>query len=201
MTRKLLSTGLVCVALLILIYAKPVWMRYPGGSWIFLIGLLIAGGFVWLIIKLIKEIIALIKNRKTFKRNHVLPTLFIIGVFCFISFNRFSFDIEDKIYGKVLFRACHEGALNHATFKLREGNRFELHAIDGFFANDYFMGTYKQIGDTLILDYDSDRPVRFGNRIFMDNQKEELTIIRQANDSLKNVIPYYFYYGYCKGLN
>jgi hypothetical protein len=151
--RKLVPIGLVCVTLLILIYTNPVWTRYPGGRWILLIGLLIVVGFVWLIVKLIKEIIRLIKNRKTFKANHLLPTILIIGVFCFIFFNKFSFDIEDKIYGKVVFRACHEGAL------------------------------------------------RFGDRIFMDNQKEVLTIIRQGNDSLKNVIPFYFYYGYCKGLN
>ena len=201
MIRKLVPTGLVCVTLLILIYTNPVWTRYPGGRWILLIGLLIVVGFVWLIIKLVKEIIGLIKNRKTFKTNHLLPTILIIGVLCFIFFNEFSFDIEDKIYGKVVFRACHEGTLNHATFKLREGNRFELHSMGVFFSDDYFIGTYKQIGDTLILDYDSDRSVRFGDRIFMDNQKEQLTIIRQGNDSLKNVVPFYFYYGYCKGLN
>ena len=119
---------------------------------------------------------------------------------CFTFFNRFSFDIEDKIYGKVVFRACHEGSLNKATFKLREGNRFEIYWTGLFFA-DYFAGTYKQIGDTLLLDYHSDRPIRFGDRIFMDNQKELLRIIRQENDSLKKVVPFYFYYGDCKGLN
>ena len=119
---------------------------------------------------------------------------------CFTFFNRSSFDIEDKIYGKVVFRACHEGALNHAIFELREGNRFEIHSTGLFFA-DYFAGTYKQIADTLLLDYHSDIPIRFGDRIFMDNQKELLRIIRQENDSLKKVVPFYFYYGDCKGLN
>jgi hypothetical protein len=198
--RKLVPIGLVCVTLLILIYTNPVWTRYPGGGWILLIGLLIAVGFVWLIIKPIKEILRLIKNRKSFKTNHLLPTILIIGVFYFILFNKFSFDIEDKIYGKVVFRACHEGALNRATFELREGNRFEIHWTGLLFA-DYFAGTYKQIGDTLLLDYHSDRPIRFGDRIFMDNQKESLKVIRQENDGLKKVVPFLFHYGYCKGLN
>ena len=200
MTKKLVSIGLVSVTLLILIYTDPIWTRYPGGRWILLIGLSIVAGFFWLIIKLIREIIGLIKNRKTFKANHLVPTILIAGVFCFIFFNTFSFDIEDKIYGKVVFRACHEGTLNKATFKLREGNRFEIHWTGLFFA-DYFVGTYKQIGDTLLLDYHSDKPIRFGDRIFMDNQKELLRIIRQDNDSLKKVVPFYFYYGDCKGLN
>lgn len=199
MTKKLVSIGLVSVTLLILIYTDPIWTRYPGGLFVPLIGLLIVVGFLWLIVKLIREITGLIKNRKTFKTNHLLPTILIIGVFCFIFFNTFSFDIEDRIYGKVLFRACYEGTQSQATFKLREGNRFELHWTGVFFADNYFTGTYKQVGDTLILDYDSKRPVRFGDRIFRDNQKELLTTIRQGNDSLKNVVP--FYYGYCKGLN
>src|SRR6185369_9212858 len=101
--------GLVSVTLLLLIYTDPVWTRYPGGLWIVLIFLLIVAGFIWLIIKLIKELIKLIKNRKTFKWTHLMPTILIIGSLCFIFFNTFSFDIENKIYGKVIFRACYEG--------------------------------------------------------------------------------------------
>jgi hypothetical protein len=200
LTKKLVSIGLVSVTLLSLIYTDPIWTRYPGGRWILLIGLLIVVGFVWLIIKLIKEAIGLIKNRKTFKANNLLPTLLIVAVFSFVFFNTFSFDIEDKFYGKVLFRACHEGSLNHATFELREGNRFELHWT-GLLFSDYFTGTYRQVGDTLFLNYSSDRPIRFGDRIFMDNKNERLTPIRQESDSLRNVVPFLFYYGYCKGLN
>ena len=199
MTKKLIIIGLVSMTLLILVYTDPIWTRYPGGLWIPLIGLLIGVGFLWLIIKLIREIIGLIKNRKTFKKNHLFPAILIVGVFCFIFFNTFSFDIEDKIYGKVVFRACYEGTQNQATFKLRGENRFEIHWTGVFFADKYFTGTYKQVGDTLFLDYDSDQPVRFGDRIFMDNKNELLTTIRQENDSLKNVVP--FYYGFCKGLN
>jgi hypothetical protein len=198
-TKKLVSIGLVSVTLLILIYTDPIWTRNPGGLWIPLIGLLIVAGFLWLMIKLIREIIGLIKNRKTFKKNHLLPTILIAAVLCFSFFNTFSLDIEDKIYGKVVFRACYEGTQNQATFKLREGNRFELHWTGVFFADNYYTGTYKQIGDTLFLDYFSDRPTRFGDKIFKDNKNELLTTIRHENDSLEYVVP--FYYGYCKGLN
>jgi len=198
-TKKLVSIGLVSVTLLILIYTDPIWTRNLGGPWIPLIGLLIVAGFLWLVIKLIREIIGLIKNRKTLKKNHLFPTILIVAVLCFTFFNTFSFDIEDKIYGKVVFRACYEGTQNQATFKLRDGNRFEIHWTGVFFADNYYTGTYKQIGDTLFLDYFSDRPTRFGDKIFMDNKNELLTTIRQENDSLEYVVP--FYYGYCKGLN
>ncbi len=199
MTKKLVSIGLVSFTLLLLIYTDPIWTRYPGGLWIPLIGLLIVVGLVWLIIKLIKEIIWLIKNRKTFKVNHLLPAIVIGVCLCFIFFNTLSFDVEDKVYGKVIFRACYEGTQNQATFKLREGNRFELHWTGVFFADNYYTGTYKQVGDTLFLDYKSDRPSRFGDKILMDNNSELLTTIRQENDSLNYVVN--FYYGYCKGLN
>ena len=199
MNKNLVSIGLVSVTLLILIYTDPLWTRYPGGLWIPLIFLLIVVGFIWLIIKLVKEIVGLIKSRSTFRWNHLLPTIFIAGVLCFTFFNTFSFDIAEKIYGKVIFRACFEGTQNQATFKLREGNKFEIHWTGVFFYDEYFTGTYRQTGDTLILNYHAGRPIRFGDRIFMDDQNELLTTIRQQNDSLMNVVP--FYYGYCKGLN
>jgi hypothetical protein len=198
-TKKLVSIGLVSVTLVILIYTDPIWTRSPGGLWIPLIGLSIVAGFFWLVIKLVREIIGLIKNRKTFKKNHLFPAILIVAVLCLTFFNTFSFDIEDNIYGKVVFRACYEGTQNQATFKLREGNRFELHWTGVFFADYYYTGTYKQVGDTLFLDYNSDKPSRFGDTILMDNKSELLTTIRQQNDSLNYVVK--FYYGYCKGLN
>ena len=199
MTKKLVVIGLVSLTLLTLIYTDPIWTRYPGGLWTPLIFLIIVGGLLWLLIKLIKEIIGLIKNRKTFKANHLLPTILILAILCFTFFNTLSFDIEDSLYGKVVFRACYEGTQNQATFKLRNENRFEIHWTGAFFYDEYFTGTYMQVGDTLILDYHSDKPIRFGDRILMDNESELLITIRTDNDSLKNVVP--FYYGYCKGLN
>lgn len=122
MTKKFVSIRLISLTLLLLIYTDPLWTRYPGGLWIPLIFLLIVAGFVWLIIKLIKEIIGLIKNREIFKWIDLLPTLLIVGFLCFTFFNSFSFDTEEKVFGKVIFRACYEGTQNQAIFKLKEGN-------------------------------------------------------------------------------
>jgi hypothetical protein len=199
MTKKLTSIGLVSVILLILIHTSALWTRHPGGLWIPFIGLLMAAGFLWLLIMLIRELIKLTKDRETLKAIHFFPAILILGVFCFMFLSTFSFDLEDRLYGKVTFRACFEGTQNQATFMLREGNRFEIHWTGVFFYDEYFNGTYFQSGDTLFLDYHSDKPMRFGDRIFMDNQSEVLTTIRQENDNLNNVVPFYF--GYCRGLN
>lgn len=199
MTKKLVSIGLVSVILLLLIYTDPIWTRHPGGFWIPLIFLLIVVGFFWLIIKLIKEVIGLIKNRKTFLWNNLLPTIVICVFLFFTLFYTLPINVEEIIYGKVIFRACYEGTQSQATFKLREGNNFELHWTGVFFYDEYFAGTYKQVGDTLFLDYHTDRPARFGDQIFMDKENELLTTIRMENDSLDKKVP--FYYGYCKGLN
>jgi hypothetical protein len=198
-TKKFVSTGLISVILLILIYTDPLWTRYPGGLWIPLIFLLIVAGFFWLIIKLVEEVIGLIKNRKAFKMGHLLQTILIVGILCFSFFNTFSFDIEDKIYGKVVFRACYEGTQNHTTFKLREGNRFEVHATGVFFYDEYFTGQYIQRGDTVDLEYNGRVNKAIGEKVFLNNRDEVLEPTHNNLDSTRR--PLKFYYGYCKGLN
>lgn len=113
-------------------------------------------------------------------------------------YNPFGINLEN-VYGDVTFRACFEGTQNQATFKLREPDEFEIHWTGVFFYDEFFVGTYSKNGDTLLLDYDGKRPSRFGDKILMDNKNESLQTIRTKNDSLENVVS--FYYGYCKGLN
>ena len=139
------------------------------------------------------------KSRRSFKWTHLLPTVLITGVLCFIFFNTFSFDIDEKVYGKVIFRACYEGTQNQATFKLREKNRFEIHATGVFFYDEYFTGQYIQSGDTLNLNYDGQVHGAVGEKVFMNNRDSVIEVIKQNVDSTRR--PLTFYYGYCKGLN
>lgn len=187
------------MTLLTLIYTDPIWTRNPGGLWIPLIFLLILSGFIWLTVKLIKEIILLVKNRRTFKWNQLLPTILITGILSFTFFNTFSFDVDEIVYGKVVFRACYEGTQNQATFKLREGNKFEIHATGVFFYDEYFTGQYTQHGDTLDLKYDGVVHGAVGERVFMNNQDSVIEVIKLNVDSARR--PLTFYYGHCKGLN
>lgn len=198
MTKTLISISLVSVTLSLLLYLSPLLSRYVGGIWTAVIFLFIFIGFIWLIVKLFQELVRLARNRSTFRWTHLLPGILIVLVLCFTWFNTLSLD-EDTIYGKVIFRACYEGTQNQATFKLREGNKSELHWTGVFFYDRYFTGTYQQVGDTLLLDYETDLPGRFGERVLMDNQQKLLITISQVSDSSKNFVP--FYYGYCLGLN
>jgi hypothetical protein len=198
MTRNLKISLIISILFIGLIRLKPFWERNPGGFWNFLFYLAIAILFFWLIIKIIKEIFRLIKQRKNLTFRLFIPILIMTLLFLDGIFNPLKIDLN-RLYGNVIFRACFEGTQNQATFKLLDNDRFEIHWTGVFFYDEYFVGTYEKNGDTLYLDYRWKKPIRFGEKILMNNEKEILQTIRSENDSLRNVVP--FYYGYCKGLN
>lgn len=199
MTKRLFSIGLLSIGLMVLIYTEPLWSRYPGGFWIPLIFLIIIIGFFWLVVKLAKEVVGLVKNRKTFMWSHLLPAVLIGGFFCFTIFNTFSFDIEDNLYGKVIFQACYEGTQSHTVFKLRENDRFEIHSTGALFYDVYFTGQYLQRGDTLELIYDKNVRSAVGEKLLMNNENRILTVLKENENTARR--PLVFHYGYCKGLN
>jgi hypothetical protein len=144
------------------------------------------------------EIVRLIKKRKSLNYLSFIPIIILsIGLLDGM-YNPLKINLEN-IYADVIFRACYEGTQNQATFKLREGNKFELHWTGAFFYDEFFTGTYRESGDTLFLNYNYNRPIRFGDKILKNDKNQILQTIRQKGDSLQNVPP--FYYGYCKGLN
>jgi hypothetical protein len=198
MTRNLKISLIISILFIGLIRLKPIWERNPGGFWNLLFYLAIAILFFWLIVKIIIEVFRLIKQRKNLTFRLFIPILIMTLLFLDGMFNPLKVDLN-RIYGNVVFRACFEGTQNQATFKLLDNNRFEIHWTGVFFYDEYFVGTYEKHGDTLHLDYRWKKPIRFGERILMNNGKEILQTIRSENDSLRNVVP--FYYGYCKGLN
>lgn len=148
--------------------------------------------------KILIEIVKIIKNRKTLTLISFIPIgVLLIGLLEGI-YNPLRLNLEN-VYGDVTFRACFEGTQNQATFKLREPDKFEIHWTGAFFYDEFFKGKYSKVGDTLFLDYDGNRPKRFGDTILMDSKNDLLQTIRTEDDSLDHLVP--FYYGYCKGLN
>jgi hypothetical protein len=198
MTRNLKISLIISILFVGLIRFIPIWERNPGGFWNLLFYLAIVVLFFWLIVKIIKEIVRLIKQRKTMTFRLFIPIMIMTLMLLDGMFNPLKIDLN-KIYGNVVFRACYEGTQNQATFKLLEKNKFEIHWTGVFFYDEYFVGTYEKRGDTLYLDYRGKKPVRFGERVLMNNDKEILETLRRDDDSLRNVVP--FYYGFCKGLN
>jgi hypothetical protein len=198
LTKSLKISIILSIAFVGIIRLRPIWERNPGGFWNVLFFLTIATLFVWISIKIVIEIVRIIKNQKTLKLNSFVPVgILLIGLLDGM-YNPLRINLE-SVYGNVTFRACFEGTQNQATFKLREPDKFEIHWTGVFFHDEFFEGTYSKSGDTLLLDYVGKRPNRFGDKILMTNENEALQTIRNEDDSLEYVVP--FYYGYCKGLN
>ncbi|NLD50206.1 MAG: hypothetical protein GX660_23970 [Clostridiaceae bacterium] len=194
--RNILISASISILFLLILRTRPVWERYPGGNWnnIYYVTLIVL--FIWIFVKIILEVVRVIKwkmEKKTIK------SLVILIVVLFFSIaNPFNIDL-DFIYGKVKFKACYEGTMNGATLKIREENKFDLHWYGAFGYDEFFIGNYEINGDTLWLYYLSNRPSRFGSKILMDSDNELLITLRGDTDSLENVVD--FYYGDCKGLN
>lgn len=182
--------------LFILSFFYPVWERTPGGFWLILFNLGILITFIWILVRIVKELILFVRLKKYNSINSYLPLLvLILGSGLLIAV---PFDIEKKLYGDVVFRACYEGTQNQATFKLRENNRFEIHYTGVFFYDSFVTGNYQLINDTLYLDYDKETGTRFGDKVYMDSTSEYLIPIRKDTLSISRSN---FYFGYCKGLN
>ncbi|MGB6036696.1 MAG: hypothetical protein WBG42_10555 [Cryomorphaceae bacterium] len=176
-----------------LIRLKPIWERSPGGNWNLLVYLSILILFFWISVKVLKEIVRLIKNRKTVNfRSFTAIGILLIGLIHGI-FNPLNIDLE-KIYGDVTFRACYEGTMNQATFKLRDDGDFDIHWTGAFFYDEYFTGNYVRRDDSLFMHYDNKVPRWLGDTLIVRDDY----LYRLKSDS---VLTTHFYLGYCQGLN
>ncbi|WP_114777592.1 hypothetical protein [Botryobacter ruber] len=196
--KRIITSVVIVIGFMLLVKTNPIWEREIGGFWNILFYLVIAVFFFWIIIKFIIEIVSIIRNRKRLSLLSFVPIGILSLFWLDVTSNIFWIDLE-KLYGDVTFKACYEGTQNQATFKLRGKNRFELHWTGVFFYDEYFTGTYQQVGDTLYLNYKDQKPRRFGDKILMDNKNQQLITISNTANSVKNDVP--FYYGYCQGLN
>jgi len=98
------------------------------------------------------------------------------------------------VYGQEIFRACYEGTLNQATFRLRDSGKFDIHWTGVFFSDDLYTGDYIQTGDTILLGFDTEIPRNLDDTLVVKGEY----IYRLQADSL---VLTNFYLGYCKGLN
>jgi len=193
MRKNLIISIVISILFLGLIRLEPIWERQPGGFWNVLFFLAILVLFFWSIVKIIKEIIRIIKLR-----NHLTFNIFIPIIVLSISlldgvFNPFRIDLE-SIYGQVTFRACYEGTQNQSTFKLRDNGKFDVHSTGVFFSDYYFTGKYSRNGDTIFLSFDNEIPRLLGDTLIIKNEY----LYVQKKDTM---ISSHYYLGYCKGLN
>jgi hypothetical protein len=193
MRKNLIISLTISILFIGLIRLQPIWERRLGGFWNILFALAMVILFFWLIVKIIKEIIRIIKLRDKLTFKIFIPIMILLIVLFDGMYNPLKIDLE-SIYGKVTFRACYEGTQSQSTFTLRDNGKFEIHATGVFFSDEYIIGKYSRNGDTIFMHFDSKTPRLFGDTIIIKD--ENLFVLK--NDIL---IPNHYYLGYCKGLN
>ncbi|GGH03520.1 hypothetical protein GCM10007352_06240 [Mucilaginibacter phyllosphaerae] len=153
---------------------------------------MIAGLFITIAINCIKQIVAIIKQRKSLIAMMFLPLLVYLFVVLLPlgSSERFESDVK--------FRACYEGTQNQASIKFRKDKTFELHWTGVFFYNDWTTGKWELEGNKLTLNYNSKATAVLGNNLLIDSgylvPHDKEVIAKEKG--LKR-----FYIGYCKGEN
>ena len=192
MTRSLKTSLIISILFVAILRFRPIWERYPGGLWnvLFFLGTVVL--FFWLVIKIIIELVRLIKRRKGLKIKLFVPILIMTVFLLDGMYNPFKIDL-DKVYGPVVFRACYEGTQNQATFKLRDSGKFDIHWTS-IFSSTFFTGQYVLKGDTIFMDFDTRVPRMLDDTLII---KDEY-LYRSNVDTLTST---FFYLGDCKGLN
>jgi hypothetical protein len=158
---------------------------------------LIPVSFVYIVFYLVKGLIQIFRNIKQLSINICLPLFITILTLIYLFFSPYRLNSE-KLSSKVRYRACFEGTQNQAYILFRENQSFEINWTGVFFANAWYYGTYLQKADTFYLDYETEKPYRFGDTIVNTGQNL-ITINKHRIDSNQYFVP--FYLGYCKGLN
>lgn len=185
MNKQIKISLIISIIAIVLFRLLPILERNPGGFWVVLINLSTFILIVWMVIKVFREIFRLIKSRKTISRKDFIPILILIIAFLDIEFNFFNIDFESR-YGKVETAAYYSGTQNQAVLKLRDNRNFDIHWTGAFFSDNFYIGKYERKGDTLMMDFESEIPRRFGKTLLI----KDYEIYAIENDSL---IPTYFY--------
>ena len=194
--NRLTKAIFICLAFLLLIGFYYHLDKYTTGPIFIILTLCIPILFLLIAIYILKESVSLLRHKQRLSVTSFAPITFYLLTLAYLFFSPYQFSSE-QLESPVVVRACFEGTQNQATIKLRKNRTFELHWTGIFFANTWYNGSYTQKGDTLILSYKNEKPIRFGHLIIVKNG--ELQTVKTATDSLKNVVP--FYLGYCKHLN
>jgi hypothetical protein len=185
MNKNIKISIIISILIIGLIRFYPILERTPGGHWNILLNLSIGTLFVWIIIKIFKEIYRLIKLKHRINFKELIPIFILIISFLDINFNFFKIDL-DSIYGKIEKTAYYSGTQNQAVFNLRDNGNFEIHWTGVFFSDDFYTGIYEKKGDSIFLDFETEIPRRFGKTLII----KDLGFFTIENDSL---IPTYFY--------
>jgi hypothetical protein len=101
---------------------------------------------------------------------------------------------ENTFQSPVKMRACYEGTMNTSHLYFRENGTFEDYNIGWFALVHYISGTWRQVGDTLYLDFEGEKNNLLDEKIVI----KENRLFKLHSDTL---VASHYYLGDCKGLN
>ena len=169
-----------------------VWIKMAGSA-LFWSGIIQIICFFSFLISFIILIVRIIKFKKWRNTINFFTIGFTIIIFVVLNIEQFNVN-ENTFQSDVIFRACREGTIDTSELFFREDGTFEDFNI-GWFAYVYYTnGTWKQIGDTLFLDFEGEMSGLLGNKILIKDDY----LYKIHTDTL---IPTHYYLGYCKRLN
>jgi hypothetical protein len=191
--KKLVISFVQSVLFFCFLIFEPIWNRHIGGPWNFFVNLITFVLGIWIFGKVIIEIVRIIKNLRTFRLINYFPVIVLISAIVLsfiIPFNRLFVFYESPI----VFRACYEGTQNTSTLILKENMEFEIHSTGVFFSDNYYFGTYRKTGDTILLYFKKEKPRLIGDTmIIKDNY-----LYKIEKDT---IVSTHYYVGNCKGEN
>ena len=86
--------------------------------------------------------------------------------------------------------------MNTGVILFREAGKFEYKHVGFFGITTFATGKWRQMGDTLYIDYDEDNYEFVGEKLLMTEER----FIKVEGDSVCSQ-RFGFYRGFCKGLN
>ena len=195
--RTLVPYFLCLITLLLVTFYYHIDKHLNGAIFIFLT-LLIPIGIIMIFIYFIKGVNVIVTNRSRISLKSTIPTLFYLALLCYFFLSPYRLSSE-CLESRIVIRACFEGTQNQATLKFRSDKSFELNWTGIFFADMWYLGTWKQDGNVLYLKYDTEKPERLDDTLLIkDGYLHEID--RLSRLSNKANIPM-FYLGYCRHEN
>lgn len=171
MPKRVKTSVILSIIFFLLVKLHPVWARLLP-IWGILIVQLI--GLFMLLALCLFALIGIFKlffNKNYSKPIYYLPIILLPLVVFEAIKNPFKINL-DNLYGNIEYKARREGTQNYATFELRENNKFEIHWTGWFGSEKYFRGVYRQVNDTLFLDFNKGvSPRNFGNKVLLSKGK------------------------------
>ena len=110
------------------------------------------------------------KYRKNLKIRIVTPTIIYLATLLLIFFQP---DFLNAYYyqSEVTYRGCYEGTMNTGTILFRESGKFEYSYVGFFGMTTFEKGTWQQVGDTLLINFNNETPEFVGSRLLLTNER------------------------------